>query len=288
VIVRQFSSPAKVNLRLEVLHKRDDGYHDISSIIQPIDLFDKVTIAVNEGDEGIKVDSKHPQVPSGRNNLAYRAAESVIRRVGFKGNVTIQIKKNIPVAGGLGGGSSNAAAVLKGLNKMLGEQLSYEELHDMGRRLGADIPFFLLGKSAIATGIGDILQEVVIPRFWYILINPGFPVSTADIYNDIILGLTKKSVDISINGSINFLKSPVFINKLLRNDLENVVIKKYPEIVNIKKILVQKGASGSLLSGSGSTVFGLFVESGHAQKVYELLLNDASKNDWTIYLTRGL
>ena len=288
MIERQFLSPAKVNLRLEVLDKREDGYHEISSIIQPIALYDKVTLKVEEGDEWIKVDCNHPEIPSGRGNIAFRAAEAVSKSVDFKGNVTIGIEKNIPVAGGLGGGSSDAATVLEGLNELLGEKLSSDELLKIGVTLGADVPFFLLGKNSLVTGIGEILEEIYLPRFWYILINPGFPVSTRDVYQDSILDLTKESVDISIKGSKKYLESPVFINKLLRNDLEKVVVNKYPEVKRIKNILVEKGALGSLLSGSGSTVFGLFLEEDQARKAYEWLLKDVEENGWTIFFARGL
>lgn len=288
MIERQFLSPAKVNLRLEVLGKREDGYHDIYSIIQPIDLYDKITLKVEDGDEWIKVDCNHPEIPSGRGNLAFRAAEAVSQSVGFKGNVTIGIAKNIPVAGGLGGGSSDAATVLKGLNALLGEKLSSDELLKIGVTLGADVPFFLFGKNSLVTGIGEILEEIYLPKFWYILINPGFPVSTRDVYQDTILDLTKESVDISIKGSKKYLKSPVFINKLLCNDLEKVVVNKYPEVKRIKNILVEKGALGSLLSGSGSTVFGLFLGGDQARKAYEWLLKDVEENDWTIFLARSL
>jgi len=192
------------------------------------------------------------------------------------------------VAGGLGGGSSNAATVLKNLNKLLGEKLSFEDLQVMGRKLGADIPFFLLGKNSLVRGIGEILEEISLPKFWYLLVNPGFPVSTRDIYSDKIFDLTKRRVDISIKGSKNYMESPVFINKLLCNDLEKVVFNKYPELNGIKNILIEKGALGALLSGSGSTVFGLFHEEAQARKTYELLLNDVEKDNWTIFLARGL
>jgi 4-diphosphocytidyl-2-C-methyl-D-erythritol kinase len=288
LIERRFLSPAKVNLRLEVLGKKEDGYHEISSIIQPIDLYDKITLKVEKGDGTIRVDCNHPEIPSGRGNLAFRAAEAVSQSVGLKGNLTIGIEKNIPVAGGLGGGSSDAATVLKGLNDMLGEKLSSDELLKIGITLGADVPFFLLGKNSLVTGIGEILEEIYLPKFWYVLINPSFPVSTREVYQNSILDLTKESVDISIKSSKKYLESPVFINKLLHNDLERVVVSKYPEVKRIKNILVDKGALGSLLSGSGSTVFGLFLEEDQARKAYEWLLKDVEENDWTIFLASGL
>lgn len=281
-------SPAKVNLRLEVLGIRADKYHDIFSIIQPISLYDEVFLEVEKGSEGIHVDCKHPQVPSNRDNLAYRAAEAFVQRTGFKGKIRIEIRKKIPVAAGLGGGSSNAAIVLKGLNDMAGEKLAFEDLQVMGRKLGADIPFFLLGKNSLVTGIGEILEEIEIPKFWYVIINPGFPISTREVYQDKNLDLTKKKVGINILSLAKSLKIPSLIKRLLYNDLEKIVFKRYPRLRGIKRLLIERGAAGSLLSGSGSTVFGLFLERGHARKAYELLLKDSEKNNWTIFLAQGL
>ncbi len=281
-------SPAKVNLRLEVLGIREDKYHNIFSIIQPISLYDEVFLEVEKGGDGIRVDCNHPQVPSNRDNLAYRAAEAFVQRTGFKGKIGVEIRKKIPVAAGLGGGSSNAATVLKGLNDMVGEKLTFEDLQVMGSKLGADIPFFLLGKNSLATGIGEILKEIDIPKFWYVIINPGFPVSTREVYQDENLNLTKKKVDINIPSLAKSLKTPSLIKRLLYNDLEKIVFKSYPGLRDIKRLLVERGAAGSLLSGSGSTVYGLFFGKGHARKAYELLLKDSEKNNWTIFLAQGL
>jgi 4-diphosphocytidyl-2-C-methyl-D-erythritol kinase len=281
-------SPAKVNLRLEVLGIRADKYHDIFSIIQPISLYDEVFLEVKKGGEGISVDCKHPQVPSNRDNLAYRAAEVFVQRTGFKGKIEIEIRKKIPVAAGLGGGSSNAAIVLKGLNDMVGEKLTFEDLQVMGKKLGADIPFFLLGKNSLATGIGEILEEIDLPKFWYVIINPGFPLSSREVYQDKNLNLTKKKVGINMPSLAKSLKNPFLIKELLYNDLEKIVFKRYPGLRDIKRLLIERGAAGSLLSGSGSTVFGLFLERGHASKAYELLLKDSEKNNWTIFLAQGL
>lgn len=281
-------SPAKVNLRLEVLGIRADKYHDIFSIIQPISLYDEVFLEVGKGGDGICVDCNHPQVPSNRDNLAYRAAEAFVQRTGFKGKIKIEIKKKIPVAAGLGGGSSNAAIVLKGLNDMVGEKLTFEDLQVMGRKLGADIPFFLLGKNSLVTGIGEILEEIELPKFWYVIINPGFPLSTKEVYQDKSLDLTKKKVGINISSLAKSLKTPSLIKRLLYNDLEKIVFKSYPGLRDIKRLLIERGAAGSLLSGSGSTVFGLFLERNHAGKAYELLLKDSRKNNWTIFLAQGL
>ncbi len=281
-------SPAKVNLRLEVLGIREDKYHNIFSIIQPISLYDEVFLKVEKGGDGIRVDCDHPQVPSNRDNLAYRAAEAFVQRTGLKGKIEIEIKKKIPVAAGLGGGSSNAATVLKGLNDMLGEKLTFEDLRVMGSKLGADVPFFLLGKNSLATGIGEILEEIDIPKFWYVIINPGFPISTREVYQDENLNLTKKKVGINIPSLAKSLNAPFLIKRLLYNDLEKIVLQRYPELGDIKKLLIERGAAGSLLSGSGSTVFGLFLERDHARKAYEFLLKGSKKNNWTIFLARGL
>jgi len=191
MIVRQ--SPAKVNLFLRVLGKRADGYHDILSLMQRISLCDEMSFALR-GD-GIVVRCPGSSLPEDRGNIVYRAAEGMLADVPGHTGVEIVIHKKIPVAAGLGGGSSNAATTLVTLNEMMGTPYSTEELMEMGARLGADVPFFIFGRTALASGIGDRLEPVEdIPRLWFVLVNPGFEVSTGDIYERLKLGLTKEPI----------------------------------------------------------------------------------------------
>lgn len=254
------SSPAKVNLQLRVLGRRKDGYHDILSLMQRISLADEMTFIPT--DEGVSLHCPgHPDL-EGANNIAYRAAQRFLDRVSHPRGVAITLHKRIPVAAGLGGGSSNAATTLMALNELTPTPLAFPELTTLAAELGADVPFFLFEKAAAwAAGIGDILTEIPpLPPFWLILINPGFPVSTRDIYGGLNLGLTKEGLHYSI---------PRFytLNHLVRgltNDLESVTLILHPELGRLKELLLGRGALGALMSGSGPTVFGIFADEASA------------------------
>lgn len=259
MIVR--SSPAKVNLFLRVLRKRGDGYHDILSLMQRIDLCDEMSFSLR--DEGIVVKCPGSSIPEDRRNLVYRAAEAVLALTGGKTGVEITIHKKIPVAAGLGGGSSNAATTLVTLNEMVGTNRSTEELMRMGAKLGADVPFFVFGRTALASGIGEHLEAVDgIPRMWLVLVNPGFEISTRQVYEDLRLGLTEDPIQ---------YRMPRFttvshVAQELYNHLETVSLDRYPVLSEIKEQLIVHGASGSLMSGSGPTVFGIFESEDDARK----------------------
>ncbi|MCD6487372.1 MAG: 4-(cytidine 5'-diphospho)-2-C-methyl-D-erythritol kinase [Syntrophobacterales bacterium] len=254
-------SPAKVNLFLRVLGKRSDGYHDILSIIQRISLYDEMSFDLKGN--GIKVVCPGGLAPGNKNNIAYRAAEAVLSNKSCYSGVEITINKRIPVAAGLGGGSSNAATTLVTLNEMTGTKYSTEELMQMGAKLGADVPFFVFGKTALASGIGDRLKQVeAVPKLWFILINPGFEISTGDIYGNLNLGLTKEPIKYSMPRFVTMSH----IAKELYNDLEKVSLRFYPVLSDIKKLLTANGALGSLMSGSGPTVFGVFRNEADAKR----------------------
>lgn len=249
-------SPAKINLFLKVIGKRPDGYHNLVSLMCCIGLRDRIVLRT--GAAAIAVTCSHPEVPAGRSNLAAQAAELFFSRFQANERVAIEIEKRIPVGAGLGGGSSNAATVLNGLNSYYGKPFSFEALIRMGASLGADVPFFLFGRPALATGIGEHLTTYAgIDRGTVVVIYPGFGISTASVYKKLNLGLTKcenslKSFSLKQNGFI-----PA---RDLCNDLETVVIPQYPEIAIAKKRLLENGAAGALMSGSGSSVFGLFAD----------------------------
>ena len=259
MIVRQ--SPAKVNLFLRVLGKRADGYHDILSLMQRISLCDEMSFALKG--EGIVVKCPGSTLPEDRNNIVYRAAEEILAHVSRHTGVEITIHKEIPVAAGLGGGSSNAATTLVTLNEMMGTPCSTQELMHMGARLGADVPFFVFGRTALASGIGDHLKPMDgIPPIWFVLVNPGFEVSTGDIYERLRLGLTKEPIKYRMP---RFL-TVSHIARGLYNDLEKVSLRLHPILSEIKELLMAHGAEGSLMSGSGPTVFGIFRDENDATK----------------------
>jgi len=274
-------SPAKINLFLHVRDKRPDGYHELFSLICRINLFDEISLQLSEGN-GIEISCAHPKVPVDSNNLACRAAHLFQRELDSAHNVKIHLKKNIPVAAGLGGGSSNAASVLMALNAYHEHPFSQEMLMKMGLKLGADVPFFIFQKPAIATGIGEKLDafEGNLP-YNILLLYPGVEVSTAETYQNLNLGLTK--VEKKPTSSNSKLKrfDPA---QDLTNDLERVTILKYPEIRLAKEKMLKFGAVGALMSGSGSTVFGLFDNAGTAKTARQALNRDKANKNWQLFL----
>ncbi len=287
-ILHRVLSPAKINLFLKVLRKRDDGYHDIVSVMQPISLYDKILIEMENG-SGIIVSCDNANVPCDRTNLAYRAAAEFFRTTGINRKLSITIKKNIPVAAGLGGGSSNAAAVLRALNEITSQNISTGNLIEIGAGIGSDVPFFIVGKSCIARDRGESLEPIELPKFWYILINPGFPVSTQWAYQN--LNLTKSNEDINITFLKVSLEDPVGIQQwqwLLANELEEVTIGKHPEIKEIKDSLSAVGATGALMSGSGPTVFGIFPDKDKAEEAFGLLKGAFKQKRYIVFLAQGL
>jgi 4-diphosphocytidyl-2-C-methyl-D-erythritol kinase len=269
-------SPAKVNLMLHILKKREDGYHEIRTLFQKISLHDTLRFTLRE-EPGIEIRTSDPNLPTGRENLVYRAASALLRRAAHKGGISITLLKRIPVGAGLGGGSSNAAATLKTLNLLLNLDLSPRELMEFARPIGADVPFFLTEGSALGTGIGDRLKRIDLPELWYVLINPGFEVSTAWAYKNRIL--TKRRIDYNIH---KFPRMPQEVAKFLWNDLEGVVSKAHPEISSAKEILLSKGALGALMTGSGPTVFGIFPEEGGASKAYRKIRAMVTGKGWIV------
>jgi 4-diphosphocytidyl-2-C-methyl-D-erythritol kinase len=269
-------SSAKVNLRLEILKKREDGYHEVRTILQKISLHDTLLFSLKMG-RGISIRTSHPHLPTGKNNLVYQAAQSVLERSDYKGGVLIEIKKKIPLGAGLGGGSSNAAMTLKALNQLLRLDLSKKELMEMGAGIGADVPFFFLEGAAIGSGIGERLVKIRLPVLWYVLIYPNFEVSTRWAYQNFVL--TKRQFHINLH---KFTNAPHDISRGLRNDLEEVVSKEYPEIGIMKKMLCSAGALGALMSGSGPTVFGIFSEERGASEAYKKVRRMVKSKGWIV------
>ncbi|MEK6759990.1 MAG: 4-(cytidine 5'-diphospho)-2-C-methyl-D-erythritol kinase [Deltaproteobacteria bacterium] len=281
---RTFLSPAKVNIFLKVRSKRPDGYHEIYSLMQPVSLYDVIEILLTPG--ALKaVRCKGYGVPEGRENLACRAAEAFLERTGIAAEVEIFITKNIPIGAGLGGGSSDAAGVLLGLNSMTGQGLAETELMELGALIGSDVPFFILKGPAIASGRGEILKRVKTPRCHYVLVNPSIHVSTQWAYSN--LDLTKKAKDNTLTYSEAGFSTAESMAGILENDLEAVTAVSFPEIGLIKEALVEYGALGALMSGSGSTVFGVFSEEARAEAAFELV-SKRFGGSYSVYLAQGL
>jgi 4-diphosphocytidyl-2-C-methyl-D-erythritol kinase len=270
-------APAKINLTLRVVGRRDDGYHLLDTIMVPVSLYDEVEIrklrtGANKGKNGalsIRVRCAHPLVPNGAENLAYRAAHLLMTRAKSTQAVEIRIHKRIPVGAGLGGGSTDAAATLVGLNRLLKLGFSTRQLERLGLKLGADVPFFIRGVPARARGIGERLQPLKkIARYWLVIVYPGFPVATGWVYQNLPVKLTKPSVNTSIAAS---LTGSGKLPEMLVNDLESVTLARYREIGLLKGKLMRAGALGSSMSGSGSSVFGLFGSRRKAEEAFRRL-----------------
>jgi 4-diphosphocytidyl-2-C-methyl-D-erythritol kinase len=271
-----FDSPAKVNLTLEILRKREDGYHELRTILQKISLHDTLRFTL-KAEKGITVTTGHPSLSTGKENLVYRAARSILARSNIRGGVHIDIEKRIPLGAGLGGGSSNAATTLMALNRLLNLNLPKQELMKMGLAIGADVPFFFMRDAAIGRGIGERLRRIELPKLWYVLVYPNFEVSARWAYQNFIL--TRRQFHYRIQ---EFLRTPRQISSILRNDLETVVSRQYPQIEVMKKGLGAAGALGALMTGSGPTVFGLFPGERGASEAYKKVKRMVKREDWIV------
>ena len=250
-------SYAKINLALDILYKRDDGYHEINTIMQQIDLKDRVVI--RNKDSGIDIQCNNKDVPIDRNNLVYKAWEKIREKTGINRGVGIIIDKKIPIAAGLAGGSSNGGAVLKGLNLLWDLNLSDEELMEIGKEIGADVPFCIMGGTAWARGIGEKLTKLKgFSGYNILLANVGIPVSTEWVYKNMDLKSIHKRID--IEKVIKYMEEGnlLKLGQSIENVMESVVMTKYPQVKMVKEDMIKFGALGSLMSGSGPTVFGLF------------------------------
>ena len=274
---------SKINLFLSIEDRRSDGYHLLFTLMCPIGIFDRIRLETRKSH--FEVTCNHPDVPEDDSNFALQAARCFIKALESRlntclGAVAIRIEKNIPIGAGLGGGSSNAATILLGLNRYFGGPFSLDTLMRMGLEIGADVPFFLYERPAIATGIGEILEPYEwIEPYLVLVIYPGFSLSTAMVYKKLNLRLTKCKKKINY---FSFKKEKFQPSLHLCNDLESAAMALYSELSEIKTLLMRLGACGALMSGSGSSIFGLFDNNEFAQKAYEVL---RQKKRWHIHLT---
>ena len=271
-------APAKINLCLSVLGRRPDGYHDVEMLMQMVGLYDEVTVAM--GGDGVRVTCDSAVVPAGEGNIAWKAADALLKRSGSKAGLSIAIRKRIPVAAGLGGGSSDAAAMLAAANEILSAGLDREELSALGAGIGMDVPFFFYGPTALAQGRGERLTELPpLPKMQILLVNPGFETSTAWVYKNLNLRLTKK---VDCNKILRLTVGNIVAG--LHNDLETVTASAHPEIQTIRQSLLEQGAAGVLMSGSGPTVFGIFETVAGCAVAAENLSN----RGWKLFPTETL
>jgi len=251
---------AKINLGLDVLSRREDGYHLLRTVMQTVDLCDRITIR-REAEKGIRLSCDLPSLPADEKNLAYRAAALLQDIYRLPGGVGIGLKKNIPMAAGLAGGSADAAAVLRGMNRLYDLGLTREELEKHASKLGADVPFCISGGTVLAEGIGEKLTVLPdIPDCAVVIVKPDFDVSTAEAFRDLHAELLPESIHPDMDSVLSAIRAGD-VPKAARsmgNILETVTERKYPVIGEIKREMKKAGAWGALMSGSGSSVFGLF------------------------------
>ncbi len=271
---------AKINLTLDVGALRPDGYHEISSVLQTISLAD--TLSLTGIPAGITVSCNTPGVPDGQDNLAYRALAEIAHHL--PGGISVEIEKRIPQGAGLGGGSSNAAAALKGADQLYAMGLSEDELMAAAAVAGSDVPFFILGGTVLAAGRGERVRRVPpLPDFWVVLVKPPFEVSTGKIYGLYQMKKTEPRTPRLLHALEKGDREGVI--SALSNDLEAVTTGLYQEIASIKQRLLQLGALGAMMAGSGPTVFGLFNEKEDAQQAAGKLQEEDAQLDLFICKT---
>lgn len=263
-------TPAKINVRLKITGRRSDGYHTLVSVMIPVTLVDRLEIRPTRN-PGVGLSCQGEGVPTGEENLVHRAARAFLSEARIGQGVSIRLQKRIPVAAGLGGGSSDAAATLRGLDTLWPDRLSRPALHRLAASLGADVPFFLAPCPAVAQGVGDVLEPLAKwPKLWYILLNPPVEVSTAWVYGQFRIELTTRENDCTFD----LLKTGGFsISRLLENDLEPVTEARFPVVRTIREALMESGAEGALMTGSGPTVFGVFRTPEGAEKAKKVLVS---------------
>lgn len=278
----------KINLGLDVLRKREDGYHDVRMIMQTVGLFDRIDL-IWKPDPGIQVETNLYYLPNNENNLVYKAAKLLMEEFHIHDGIMIRLKKFIPVAAGMAGGSSDAAAVLFGVNKMFGLGLSTQGLMERGVRIGADVPYCIMRGTALSEGIGEILTPLPpVPQCQVLIAKPGISVSTKFVYEHLHANELRPEDHPDIDGIVDSIRQKDLygIAGKLGNVLEHVTVSEYPVIQDIKDRMMEYGAIGSLMSGSGPTVFGLFINPRAAEQAYETMrFGSASALAKQVYLT---
>lgn len=274
---------AKINLSLDIVGKREDGYHLLEMIMQTIDIYDEITI--EKQNKGITIKCNKPYVPTNEKNLAYKAASLFMEKYNIKDGVNIYIKKNIPVCAGLAGGSTDGAAVLKIMNRLFNINASTEELMEMSLKLGADVPYCIKGGTALCEGIGEKVTELKpFKDKILVLVKPPFGVSTKSVYQEFNIDKAKSHPD--TKSIIKYIEEDnlKFVCNNMKNLLENVTLKKHKILINIKEEMRYLGASGTMMSGSGPTIFAFFDDMQKAQRCFEKM----KENYNDVFITRTI
>ena len=264
----QLRAYAKINLGLDVLRKREDGYHEVKMIMQTVGIYDILTF--EKAESGIHVTVNKSELPVNEDNLIYKSAAAFQKKYNISEGVSIHLEKNIPIAAGMAGGSTDAAATFKAMNSLFGVGASLEELQEMAVSIGADVPYCLMGGTALAEGIGEKLTALPdAPNCYLVVAKPDIDVSTAFVYGNLKADQLKEHPD--IDGMVQAIQSRRLegIIERLGNVLETVTVPAYPVIGQIKDELKADGADGVLMSGSGPTVFGIFVDVQKAEKAFK-------------------
>ncbi len=264
----QMKAYAKINLGLDVIGKLENGYHEVKMVMQTVGIYDELSFEKTES--GILVTTDSGELPTNENNLIYKAAKLMIDTYGIQGGVRIHLQKNIPIAAGMAGGSTDAAATMKGINRLYDLGCDLKELMELGVKIGADVPYCILGGTALAEGIGEKLTPLSqAPECFLLVAKPDINVSTKYVYEHLDAEGVSQHPD--IDGMVQAIEAGSLQGILNRmgNVLENVTVKAYPVIDTIKNRMKELGAVGSLMSGSGPTVFGIFVEEAKVQEAYE-------------------
>lgn len=276
-------SPGKVNLRLDIVGKRSDGYHELRSLMERVSLADEIDMKIVE--KGITVTCDHEGVPNDESNVAFKAVKEILAYSSRNVGVEVHIKKRIPVAAGMGGGSSNAATVIKGINHLLKLKLAKEKLMKIGLKVGADVPFFLFEGPALAEGIGEQLKKIkAMPKLLFLIVNPSIAVRTDWVYSKFQLEGIKFTGNTEVP---NIYRTKKDVAKILHNDLEKVTIKEFPIVGEIKDEMLKLGALASMMTGSGPTVFGIFADKVKLAKAYERMEKKAGR-EWKIFMAENL
>jgi len=275
---------AKINLGLKILGKRADGYHEIRTLYQTLALHDGLEIRLAKSGDEITIECDNPAVPTGRSNLVHRACELWSRARGWRGGIWVRIEKAIPMGGGLGGASTDAAATLLGLERLTGDQLDFWQRHKVAAALGSDVPLFLLGGRVLGSGRGEEVYPLPdLASRACLVVFPGFSVSTAEAYRDAGLRLTEKAQNPYSNNFGAWPQLPLMSWGPAENDFEQVVFARWPELARVKRRLIRAGAEVASLTGSGSSVFALFDSARRSAYASKLI-----PKGWLAFRTRTL
>ena len=280
----QLNAMAKINLGLDVVRRREDGYHEVKMVMQTVNLYDKVKITVTDT-PGITVTTNLSFLPVNENNIVYKAANLLINDFNLEKGVAIDLEKHIPVAAGMAGGSTDGAAVLYGMNRLFDLNLSKEKLMEYGLKLGADVPYCIMRGTALSEGIGEVLTPLPgMPACHILIAKPSISVSTKWVYENLHANELKTHPD--IDGVVDSIKAGDLYGLCdrLENVLETVTVKEYPIIEEIKRFMKDHGAVNALMSGSGPTVFGIYDDYNVAKDAYDAI----KKTDLArqVFLTR--